>query len=85
MRWFLAFRRTVSGRLPVADHLTLDNTNTYTRTIDAPDSATAQESVKALAKAEGLRVRTVRSARQVGCTCRGETTSYRVELAVERA
>ena len=64
-----------------------DTTNTYTRTVDAPDSATAQEAVKALAKGEGYRVRTVRSVRQVPYPTPGTLPAhrYRVELAVERA
>ena len=63
-----------------------DTTNTYTRTVDAPDSATAQEAVKALAKAEGYRVRTVRSVRLVKTKpAFADVHRYRVELAVERA
>ena len=62
-----------------------DTTNTYTRTVDAPDSATAQEAVKALAKAEGYRVRTVRSVRLVAAPVQLTPARYRVELAVERA
>lgn len=64
-----------------------DTTNTYTRTVDAPDSATAQEAVKALAKGEGYRVRTVRSVRLVAGMLEYSDVlpRYRVELAVERA
>lgn len=62
-----------------------DRVTPFARTVDAPDSATAQEAVKALAKAEGCRVRTVRSVRLTLSPKYGDTPRYRVELAVERA
>jgi hypothetical protein len=61
-----------------------DNTNTYSRTVDANDSGTAQDAVKALAKGEGYRIRTVRSVRLVTSPTQTRLPRYRVELAVER-
>ena len=62
-----------------------DRVTPFARTVDAPDSATAQEAVKALAKAKGYRVRTVRSVRLVAAPVQLTPARYRVELAVERA
>lgn len=63
-----------------------DRVAPFARTVDAPDSATAQEAVKALAKGEGYRVRTVRSVRLVKTKpAFADVHRYRVELAVERA
>jgi hypothetical protein len=62
----------------------IDNTNTYWQIVDADSSSTALESVKALAKDEGYRIRTVRSVRLVTSPTQTRLPRYRVELAVER-
>ncbi len=59
--------------------------NTYTRTVDAPDSVSAQNFVKSFAQSEGYRVKTVRSVRLVSePRPSAPTARYRVELAVGR-
>jgi stage V sporulation protein SpoVS len=64
--------------------------NTYTRTVDAIDSGSAQQAVKAMATAEGYRVKTVRSVRLMVAPQRltgldaWTPARYRVELAVGR-
>lgn len=61
-----------------------DLTNTYVQTVAAADSATAQMMVKAMAKGEGYRVRTVRSVRLTAAPVQWLLPRYRVDLAVER-
>ena len=63
----------------------MNTDNTYTRTVDAPDAGAAQEAVKVLAKAEGYRVRTVRSVRLMVAPVQTASARYRVELAVGRS
>ena len=61
-------------------------TRDYVRTTDAPDSATAQAVVTALARADGLVVRTVKSVRLEEPPNQLRPARYTVTLAVvERA
>lgn len=58
-------------------------TDDFVRYIPAPDSVTAQDAAKALAVADGYRVRTVKSVRLTHPPSQMDPAVYKVTLAVE--